>query len=197
VVDQCSFQAGRAARGAAAVHAESGAAPATSRRGGLGNDQIDGHEQLLAGDVDLGRPDARLHVPAVQRELKARRGHRRFDQRVGRELLGVDGEVGVGGERRHGQITVAAVQVDRLRAGDDQRVGVRRKGEQRVEQHAARGNVARVDGAHDAPVVDRSASERARHWSSWSTIHDSSASPSAGIRPLPLKQSTTTCDGAA
>lgn len=60
-------------------------------------------------------------------------GHRGLDERVGAEAVGVDGEVGVGRERRDREITVAGVQVDGLRAGDDESLGVALQGEERVE----------------------------------------------------------------
>jgi hypothetical protein len=45
----------------------------------------------------------------------------------------VDREVGIGRERRDREVTVAGVQVDGLRAGDDERVGVVFECEERVD----------------------------------------------------------------
>lgn len=89
--------------------AQSGAASSTARRGGLGHDQVDRHEQFLAFDVDRSRPDSRLDVAVIQRELEADASHCHIEQRVWAQQLWVERQISIGGKWGNGEITVAGV----------------------------------------------------------------------------------------
>jgi hypothetical protein len=207
VVHKRCLQASGATGGATAVYAQAGAAASAGGRGCLGHDEIDGDRDFAAVGDRRGDPDAGLDVPVDEGELEARRAHRRFELWSIVEQRGIDREVTVGRVRGNGEIAVAGAQVDGLGSGDDNRRPLSLQGHQRVEEHAPRGDVTGIH-RHAAsvgrqrthfvsPTGARSSSDVARQRVSSSAIHRSSASPSAGIRPLPVRQSTATWETAA
>ena len=201
MVDERGLQAARSPGRAVAVDTETRGAAAAAWRRGLRNDEIDRDGDPDAGDRRSGQPDARLDVAADDREIEAGFAHRRLEPGSIAEQRRVDREVAVRGVRGDREVALAGPQVDRLRSGDDHCRGMGRERDQRVEQHAPGGNVGGIDHGRIAHVVAGSgvnaSSVATRHWRSFSAIHCSSASPSAGIRPLPVRQSTAVCDTAA
>lgn len=98
------------------------------------------------------------------------------------------------------------VEIDGLRPGQDDSVNVWCQRYQGVEEDTPRDYISLVEpkwlrdivcAAHWAPSeTRRSLIEGRRQRGSFSFIHEMSASPSAGMRPLPVRQSTAACDGA-
>lgn len=117
----------------------------------------------------------------------------------GGEERRVQGQGGVGREIGDRQHRPPGIQVDRLGADDDDRGAVLAQSLQRVEQDPPGFDVLRLRGWLVAHLQSQPAEARScsRQDPSFVTIHSSSASPSWGIRPLPVRQSTTTWEGAA
>lgn len=126
-------------------------------------------------------------------EAEPGRLHRRLELGLRAQTSRVGSEVCVGRVRSDGKVTVAGVQVDGLRASDDYRVDMAAQRGQRVEQHSAGRHVAGIEVTHPPCAAGLScASDERRQRGSLAAIHSSSASPSAGMRPLPARQSTAT-----
>ena len=133
----------------------------------------------------------------VEAQHETSRGHDLAQQGLlgSKERAGVQGNVTVAGEGSHRQAGVPGLQVHRLRTHDDHRRPVVPQSGQRIEQHAPRGDINRVDGhlGHRYTCPLRSMpSVFFRRQPSSAAIHSNSACPSAGIRPLPVRQSNTT-----
>lgn len=179
---------------ASAMWAETDAATSTAHRDSLGDDQVDGDRNLHAVHPRRRVPDARLRGQCEPSLLHGCR-----EERDVSKLMRIDRQVAVGRVRRDREIRRAGAQVDGLCTGDDDSRSVRRECPQGVEQDTSRRDVCRIERSHHADLAPASipASESARQERSFSVIQARSASPSAGMRPLPVRQSTATWETAA
>jgi hypothetical protein len=133
-------------------------------------------------------------------------GHRGLELRRVLEEPGVQDEITVCRVRSDSEISGPCVEIDGLRASEDDSVNVGCQRCQGVEEDTPRDYISLVElkwlrdiicAAHRAPSETRRSSiEERRQRVSFSFIHEMSASPSAGMRPLPVRQSTAACDGA-
>lgn len=126
--------------------------------------------------------------------MSHRAGQLRFVTQEG----GIEGQVavrGVGGDRDC-DISITRAEVDSLGSHDDDSLPVRCQGEQRVEQHPSRRDVQRVEHGAAAHSCIRSGRVSRRQRFSFSAIQRRRASPSAGMRPFPVRQSTAACETA-
>ena len=160
------------------------------------NDQVDGDHHLAAVHLSRCQPDAGLFKSLECGKAKAGRFHQLAEGRSVLEQLRVDRQIAVGRVLGDPQTRGAGAKVDRLGACEYHSGSVATECVQRVEQDPSsldvlRREIFRRNQGRSAP------SESARHSDSLACIHSSSASPSAGIRPLPVRQSTTTWEGAA
>lgn len=104
----------------------------------------------------------------------------------------------------YGPISDSRIAVELMLPGTQGNVGYQRC--QGIEEDTPRDYISLVElkwlrdiicTAHRAPSETRRSSiEERRQRVSFSFIHEMSASPSAGMRPLPVRQSTAACDGA-
>jgi hypothetical protein len=140
VVDERCLEPERAACDAVSLPLQPCVSAAGAGGDALGDDQVDGYAHIVFADACRGEPDAGLRA-----ELEVGGPHRRFERGGLGELGGVEREVAVGRVRGDRQVCVAGAQVDRLGAGDDHRQAVRLQRRQRVEQHASRRDIQRVD----------------------------------------------------
>ena len=195
----CTF----ATSGTFAVNPKTRAAPSATGGDALGDDEVDRDVVGPLTDTRLLDPDARLDVSSVLgHQVEVRSCHRGFKRRGLAEQARVDGQVAVGGEGcdRLVKDGGTGVEVDGLGAGDDERVAVRGESNERVEQDASRRDVLGSRSGqctHVAPTPNGGMSARAgaRQADSFAASQVSTASPSAGMRPLPARQSSATCVG--
>lgn len=132
VVDECRFEPARLPGGAIAVLAEPRTSPATPADR-LWHEQVD-HHTLVP------EPDSRL----LEIQDESARPHRLLQFWRVVQLGGIERDVTVARVRRDRQVTLAGVEVDRLRADEHQRVALVAERVKRVEQHAARLDVDRI-----------------------------------------------------
>lgn len=171
---------------------ETRAATSAGWSDGLGDDQVHRDRQLGSVDGCRRQPDSGFGGAGGEQAG----AHRDPELRFVAELSGIDRQVSVGGVRRDADLRVAGAEVDRLRPGDDDGPPVCCEGVEGVEEDAPRGHVPRIDRHRHFGSPSRSASEASLHVCSFSRSHWTSASPSAGMRPLPVRQSAAACDGA-
>ncbi len=116
----------------------------------------------------------------------------------------VERKVAVRCIRRNGDIADSGSEIYRLRTGNDECFAVRSKSGQGVEQYPPCGDVLRsgrrsghrvIIAVHQGFSLSVSERSESRHEVSFNAIHSSSAAPSAGIRPLPVRQSMAAWDG--
>jgi hypothetical protein len=133
-------------------------------------------------------------------------GHRGLELRRVLEEPGVQDQIAVCRVGSDSEVSGPCVEIDGLCPGQDDSVNVGCQRCQGVEEDTPRYYVSLVElkwlrdvicAAHLAPSETRRSSiEDRRQRGSFSCIHEMSASPSAGMRPLPVRQSTAACDGA-
>jgi len=176
-----------------------------SRGDAVGDDEIDRHEDLLVARVSGSHPDSGFDVStrlAVEVDPAA---HCALELRGVAEQARIDGEITVRRVRRQAEVNVcrACLEVNRLCAHHDNGPAVWGEPLKRVQQHPPCRDVPRIHvrgraARHHGLVSDAAAaSEGLCHLGSFLVSHSRSASPSAGIRPFPDRQSIATCVGAA
>ena len=157
----------------------------------LGDNQIHWDQHLLGARASSGHPYPWLNRVAPNRGHEADCSRHLLDERYVVEERGVNDEVAVECVRGHSELTGTGVEVDGLSTNQDDRGLVFSEGLERVEEDRA---------SYDRAGVGRSGRRAgAGIWSivvlqlaSFFAIHSSRASPSAGIRPLPERQSSAT-----
>ncbi len=156
----------------------------------LGNDEIDWEPDLFAACPAARHPRPRLVVAVSLHETEPGVGHDLLEEGIVVEQRRVERQVAVEGVGGDGEVSAAGAEVDGLSAYDDQGRAMCAAGLQRVEQHSTGDHSADVVGdGHALPAGGGSRSIGVRHSASWSVIHSKRASPSAGMRPLPERES--------
>lgn len=190
-----------------AVNPQASRASPLSRRSALRDDEIHRNEDLFLSCRRFGEPDPRLDMTAGLRlKVEPGGGHRSLELRRILEKPGVQNEITVCRVGSDSEIGGPRVEIDGLRPGQDDSVNVGGQRCQGIEEDTPRDYISLVElkwlrdiicAAHRAPSETRRSSiEDRRQRGSFSCIHEMSASPSAGMRPLPVRQSTAACDGA-
>ena len=111
---------------------------------------------------------------------------------IGSGLTGASGDpsAGIGCVRLVARNPIDGAEIDRLCTDEDERVEVRLKSDERVEKDASCVHVLLPNFLHGSSAVP--SREEACHLGARWRIHASSASPSCGMRPNPVKQSIAT-----
>ena len=132
-----------------------GIEPAACGLNALGNDQVDGNGDRLAGRDGIGEPDPWLGVPVLALQAKSRSEHRRFELGRLAKQPRIEGQVAVGGVGSNRDLRATGPQVDSLCAGEDHGVTVGRERCQCVEQYPPSGDVAGIEVSRQASPLAR------------------------------------------
>ncbi len=175
--------------GFAVITGESGSS-ATGLRNEFGwNDQIDGHGDVAVepGTLESLLPDA-WFACAFETGVE----HGVAEERDSGELRWVDSEVSVGSERLIGGESPGCAEIDRLSTNQDDRSDMWLKSSERIEQDPSSLHIldAGLVGHRSATFL---VSDGACQRLVLMLIHSMSASPSAGMRLGPVRQSIAVC----
>ncbi len=139
MVDERSLQTNGAASSTLAVNSEAGSACPLAGTRSFRNHQVDGDHDVFVADAIDRFPAARAG------EVEPGFLHRRFQLGLIAEQRGVECEVRIGRVRRDRDIGQSSAEIDRLRSDDDDRLPVRGKRHERVEEHPPRSDVQRIE----------------------------------------------------